>query len=89
MHTSNALSQLYNFTDTPDDKDVIALNFLHVTPNYTEHSYSHFVANFYFHKTKALDTTPVKQKHGKPPKPKSKIPISKTRTLTAEKTPTL
>ena len=28
MHTSNALSQLHNFTDTPDDKDVIPLNFL-------------------------------------------------------------
>ena len=28
MHTSDALSQLHNFTDTPDDKDVIPLNFL-------------------------------------------------------------
>ena len=28
MHTSDALSWLHNFTDTPDDKDVIPLNFL-------------------------------------------------------------
>ena len=61
MHTSDALSQLHNFTDTPYDKDVIPLNFLqHITPNYIEHSYSHFVDNLYIHKTKALDATPVK-----------------------------
>ena len=61
MHTSDALSWLYNFTDTPDDKDVIPLHFLqHITPNYIEHSYSHFAENLYIHKTKALDTTPVK-----------------------------
>ena len=61
MYTSDTLSQLHNFTDTPDDKDVIPLNFLqHITPNYIEHSYSHFVENPYIHKTKALDTTPVK-----------------------------
>ena len=62
MHTSDALSQLHNFTDTPDDKDVIPLNFLqHITPNYIiEHSYSHFLENLYIHKTKALDATPVK-----------------------------
>ena len=61
MHTSDALSRLQNFTDTPYDKDVIPLNFLqHHTPNYIEHSYSHFVENLYIHKTKALDTTPVK-----------------------------
>ena len=61
MHTSHALSRLHNFTDTPDDKDVIPLNFLqHITPNYIEHSYSHFVENLYIHKTKALDATPVK-----------------------------
>ena len=53
MHTSDALSQLHNFTDTPDDKGVIPLNFLqHITPNYIEHSYSHFVENLYIHKTK-------------------------------------
>ena len=89
MHTSDALSWLHNFTDTPDDKDVIPLNFLqHITPNHIKHSYSHFVENLYIHKTKTLDTTPVKQKHGRPPKPKQEIPISKTRTLTAAKTPT-
>ena len=27
MHTSDALSWLHNFTDTPDDKDVIPLNY--------------------------------------------------------------
>ena len=61
MHTSDALSWLHHFTDTPDDKDVIPLNFLqHIIPNYIEHSYSHFVENLYIHKTKALDATPVK-----------------------------
>ena len=61
MHTSDALSQLHNVTDTPDDKDVIPLNFLqHITPNYIEHSYSHFVENHYIHRTKTLYTTPVK-----------------------------
>ena len=65
--------------DTPDDKDVIPLNFLqHITPNYIEHSYSHFVDNLYIHKTKTLDATPVKRKRGRPPKPKSEIQISKT-----------
>ena len=49
MHTSDALSQIHNFTDTSDSKDVIPLNFLqHITPNYIEHSYSHFVENFIF-----------------------------------------
>ena len=89
MHTSDALSQLHNFTDTPDKKDIIPLNFLqHFTPNYIEHSYSHLVENLYAHKTKTLDTMPVKRKCGRPPKPKLEIPISKTRTLTAAKTPT-
>ena len=61
MHTSDALSWLHNFTDTPDDKEVIPLNFLqHITPNYIEHSYSHFVENLYIHTIKAVDTTPVK-----------------------------
>ena len=89
MHTSDALSQLHNFTDTPDDKNVIPLNFLHhITPNHIEHSYSHFVGNLYIDKTKTLDATPVKQKHGRPPKPKPEISISKTRTPTAARTPT-
>ena len=61
MHTSDALSQLQNIADTPDNKDVIPLNFLqHLTPNYIEHTYSHLVDNFYVHKTKSIDTTQVK-----------------------------
>ena len=28
MHTSDALSRLHNFTDTPNQKDIIPLNFL-------------------------------------------------------------
>ena len=44
--------------------------------------------NLYFHKTKTLDATPVKQKHSRPPKPKPEIPICETRTLTVAKTPT-
>ena len=86
MHTSDALSRLHNFTDTPDQKDIIPLNFLqHFTPNYIEHSYSHLVENLYAHKTKTLDTTTVKRKHSRPPKPKPQIPTSKTRTMTAAK----
>ena len=46
MHTSDALSRLQNITDTPDNKDVIPLNFLqHFTSNYIEHAYSHLVEN--------------------------------------------
>ena len=42
MHTSDTLSRQHDFTDTPDNKDIIPLNFLqHLTPNYIEHSYSH------------------------------------------------
>ena len=86
MHTSDTLSRLHNFTDTPDQKDVIPLNFLqHFTPNYIEHSYSHLVENLYAHKTKTLDATTVKRKCSRPPKPKSQIPTSKTRTTTAAK----
>ena len=90
MHTNDALSRLHNFTDTPDDKDMIPLNFLQLfTPNYIEHSYSHLVENLYAHKTKTLDAMSVKRKHGRPPKPKPEIPTSKTRTLTAAKTSTV
>ena len=61
MHTRDALSRLHNFTDTPDQKDIIPLNFLqHFTSHYIEHSYSHLVENLYLHKTKTLDTTTVK-----------------------------
>ena len=81
MHTSDALSRLHNFTDTPDQKDIIPLNFLqHFTPNYLEHSYSHLVENLYAYKTKTLDAMTFKRKHGRPPKPKPQIPTSKTRT---------
>ena len=61
----------------------------HFTPNYIEHSYSHLVENLYAHKTKTLDTTPVKRKCSRPTKPKPQIPINKTRTPTAAKTPTI
>ena len=86
MHTSNTLSRLHNYTDTPDQKDVIPLNFLqHFTPHYIEHSYSHLVENLYAHKAKTLDATTVKRKCGRPPKPKPQILISKPRTPTAAK----
>ena len=86
MHTSDALSRLHNFTDKPDQKDVIPLNFLqHFTPNYIEHSYSHLVENLYIHKSKTLDAMTVIRKCGRPPKPKPQIPTSKPRTLTAAK----
>ena len=73
MFTSDALNRLHNLTDTPDNKDVIPLNFLqHFTPNYIEHAYSHWVVNLYVHKTKDYDTTQVKRKHGGPPKQRLK-----------------
>ena len=90
MHTSDTLSRLHNFTDPPDQKDVIPLKFLqHLTPHYTEHLYSHLVENLYAHKTKTLDTIPVKQKCGRPPKPKSQILNSNPRTPTAAKNMTI
>ena len=90
MHTSDALSRLHNFTDTPDQKDVIPLNFLQdFTPHYTEHLYSHFIENLYAHKTKTLDAIPVKRKRGRPPKPESQILSSNPRTPTAAKNMTI
>ena len=81
MHISDTLSRLHNFTDTPDQKNVIPLNFLqHFAPNYIEHSYSHLVENLYAHETKTLDATTVKRKRGRPLKPKPQIPTSKTMT---------
>ena len=86
MHTNDALSRLHNLTDTPDQRDVIPLNFLqHFTPNYIEHSYSHLVENLYAYKTKTLGTTTVKRKRGRQLKPKPQIKTSKTRTTTAAK----
>ena len=43
MHTSDTLSQLHNFTDTPDEKDVIPLNFFT-----TFHTKSHRTLIFSF-----------------------------------------
>ena len=31
MHTSDTLSQIHNFTDTPDKKDIIPLNFCNIS----------------------------------------------------------
>ena len=77
MHSSNALSRLHYLTDTPDNKDVIPLNFLqHLTPNYIEHSYSHWVDNLYVHKTKYYDVTQLKRKCGRPLKQKTKLDIT-------------
>ena len=87
MHTSDALSRLHNLTDTPDSKDVIPLNFLqHFTPNYIEHSYSHWTDNLHVHKTKDYDMTQVKRKCGRPPKQKTKpdttqMPAANTSTV--------
>ena len=90
MHTSDTLSRLQNFTDTPDKKDFIPLNFLQqFTPHYIEHSYSHLVENLYAHKTKTLDATAVKRKCGRPLKPKPQIPSNKPRTPTAAKNLTI
>ena len=87
MHTSDALSKLQNITDTPDNKDVIPLNFLqHFTPNYIEHAYSHLVENLYIHKTKSLYTTQVKRKHSRPPKAKLENSNSHLNSTTAATT---
>ena len=89
MHISDALSRLQNIADTPDNKDVIPLNFLqHPTPNYIEHAYSHLVENLYVHKTKSLDTTQVKRKCGRPPKAKPENPNSNQNCTTAATTHT-
>ena len=89
MHTSDALSRLQNIADTPDNKDVIPLHFLqHLTPNYIEHTYSHLVENFYVHKTKSIDTTQVKRKWGRPPKPKLENSNSSLSSMTAANTRT-
>ena len=72
MHTSDALSRIHNLMDTPDNKDVIPLNFLqHFTPNYIEHAYSHWVDNLCVHKTKDYNMTQVKRKCSRPLKQKT------------------
>ena len=77
MHTSNTLSTLHNLTDTPDNKDVIPLNFLqYLTPNYIEYSYSHWLDNLHVHKTKDYDMTQVKIKHGRPFKQRTRLDIT-------------
>ena len=89
MHTSDTLSRFQNIADTPDNKDIIPLNFLqHFTPNYIEHTYSHLVENFYVHKTRSIDTTQVNRKWGRPPKPKSENLNSNSRSMTAANTHT-
>ena len=89
MHTSDALSRLQNIADTPDNKDIIPLNFLHhLIPNYIEHTYSHLVENFDVNKTKSIGTTQVKRKQGRPPKPKSENLNSNSRSMTAANTHT-
>ena len=89
MHTSDALSRLQNIADTPENKDVIPLNFLqHLTPNYIEHTYSHLVENFYVYNTKLIDTTQVKRKCGGPPKPNLENLNSNLKSTTAATTHT-
>ena len=89
MHTGDALSRLQNITDTPDNKDVILLNFLqHFTPNYIEYAYSHLVEHLHVHKIKSLDTTQVKRKCGRPPKAKLENSNSNLNSTTAANTHT-
>ena len=87
MHTSDAFSRLQNIADMPDNKNIMPLNVLqHLTPNYIEHTYSHLVENFYVHNTKSIDTTQVKRKHGRPPKPKLENSNSNLKSTTAATT---
>ena len=41
MHTSDALSRLHNFTDTPDQKDIIPLNFYNTSHHIIQNTYIH------------------------------------------------
>ena len=92
MYTSDALSRLHNLTDTLDSKDVSPLNFSqYLTPNYIEHSYSHWIDNLFVHKTKDYNMTQVKRKCGRLPKQKTKPDTSQTsatNTSTAQPKPT-
>ena len=90
VHTRNTLSRLQNIANTLNNKDVIPLNFLqHLTPNYIEHTYSHLVENFYIHKTKSIDATQVKRKHGRPPKLKPENSNSNLKSTTGATTHTV
>ena len=90
MHTSDTLSRLQHIADTPDNKDVIPLNFLqHLTPNYIEHAYSHLVKNLFVHKAKSLDATQVKRKCSRPPKAKPENPNLNQKGTTAVTTHTI
>ena len=72
MHTSDTLSRLHNLMDTPDNDNIISLNFLqHFTPSYIKYTYPHWVINLYVHKTKDYDITQVKRKRSRPPKQKT------------------
>ena len=88
MYTSDTLSRLQNIADMPDNKDVLPLNFLHLKPNYIEHTDSHLVENFYVHNTKSTDTTQVKRKGSRPPKPKLENLNSNLKSTTAATTHT-
>ena len=89
MHTTDTLSRPQNITDTPNNKYVIPLNILqHFTSNYIEHAYLHLVEILYVHKTKSLDTTQVKRKHGRPPKAKLENSNSNLNSTTAATTHT-
>ena len=54
-----------------------------MTPNYIEHTYSHSVENLYAQKTKSIDATQVKRKHGRPPKLKPENSNSNLKSTTA------
>ena len=88
MHTSDSLSRLQNIAGTPNNKDIIPQNFLHLTPNYIEHTYSHLVENLYVHNTKSIDTTQVKRKCSRPPKSKLENSNSNLKCTTAATTRT-
>ena len=84
------MSRLQNIADTPDNKNVIPLNFLqHLAPNYIEHTYSHLVENLYAHKIKSIDATQVKRKHSRPPKLKSENSNLNSKSTTAATTCTV
>ena len=79
--------RLQNIADTPDNKDIIPLNFLqHLAPNYIEHTYSHLIENIYVHNTKSIDTMQVKRKRGRPPKPQLENSNSNLKSTTAATT---